>query len=526
VHIPEDIDSSDNESPEVISFEKEAIGYIEDELAQGYGLEQVKKELLEEGYPEEIINSAAQYVQSHSKVSKKDKEKVLSRDEDKHVERRFHIPLIGIFAVIIIAMAIFFIFGTGQEEKQEMPEKIDIFLYENLGISPGQDKLAGSEQIYSRDEIVDKIRAESSLRDNSGNPTLSQLKLSYAVSGFEKKATLYSIVGKGGLSQKTLVEIRFQPTKDMKVLKIVEVIPKSTATSDLIELTQGGVIAEQDPILVFTFINAKPDSVLKAVYVINKKISQLDTITFPAEEMPKPQTAAQDAVCGDARCVEGESYLSCCQDCGCPQGFTCTNNACTAEQKDKCQSDAECDDSLAETKDKCAGTPKDCQHAAITECLSGDEYCPSICTYDIDTDCTAPEVNVSPAIEIMEEPNITGPQEPPDILNVTIIPDTLKMGDELIIYAKVIDPNGKEDIERVWLEIMELAQSHGEIADMLDNGNAPDAQANDNIYTVGGVISEYYMTGAYHVNVFAQDKAGNKKKMQKTFRVVDGNQTG
>jgi len=514
------------ESPALINFKSEAIGYIEDELAQGYGLEQIKKELLEEGYPAEVINSAAAYVAEHNGISKKDKEKEVPKTDEHHIGRRFHLPMMAVAALILVLIALFFFLGTGEEEKKESPERIDFILYENLGITPGVDKIAGAEQVYSRDEIVEQIRAESLLTQNDKNPLLSNLKFTDAVTGVQKKATAYNIIGKGGISQRTLVEIRFQPAKDLKTLKMVESIPKSVAKSEDITLTKGGVFAEKDPILIFTFNNVKTDKVLKITYVINGKVTDFQTETFPAEEVAEIQKPQTPALCGDGSCVPGESYMTCCTDCGCPQGFICENNNCAPAEKDKCLNDKECNDGLNSTIDSCTGKPKTCQHIEITDCIAGDSYCPTGCTYENDAECPTPEQIVETATQERENAtlNITGEQESPDITNITIAPEVAHIGDDILIEAKVTDANGQDDIVRVWLEVLELAQSHGETGDMNDLGIEGDKTAGDGIYTVLGTISDYYLTGAYHANIFAQDTAGNKRKQQKTFR-VEGNTT-
>ena len=502
----------------MISFKEEVIGYIEDELNQGYGLEQIKKDLLSEGYPAQIIEFASNYVAQHSNVSKKDRQKVVPKTEEKHVARRFHLPVLGVGALVFVLLVVFFITGIGNnDEEKALPEKIDVFLYNSLGATPGVHKIAGETQIYSRDEIVEKTRAQAFLDEKRSNPAIQTLRISNAVKGFQKKATVYSVIG-GGLQKKTLVEIRFVPDEAVGTLKIVESIPKTLATSGEISLTQGGVMADNDPAIIFTFNDVEIGKTLKAAYVIEKEITTLDTLTFPAEDKKDDAGPAEPAVCGDGRCVEGESYMSCCTDCGCPPEGMCENNACVAAKKDQCQNDAGCNDNDFSTRDSCSGRPKSCQHSTITQCATGDGYCPQECGYDADNDC--PQPTPEAAEEAAEQLNITGEQETPDITNITITPENITIGGEVLIEAKVTDANGKEDISRVWVEIMELAQSHGEVRDMHDDGSDGDRAANDAVYTAMLNIGEYYVTGAYHANIFAQDSAGNKKRQQKTFRVI------
>ncbi|MBW2972446.1 hypothetical protein KY359_05405 [Candidatus Woesearchaeota archaeon] len=508
------------EAPEgKVSLAEEMIGYIEDELDQGYGLEQIKNDLVKEGYPRETISAAADYVAKHRKISRKGREKVLPKTDEHHFQRHFNLPLMSIAAVILTLIVIFMFVRLGEEEK-EMPEQIDIFLYDNLGISYPADRILGSMQIYSRDELQDSTRADLVLEQNRGNTLLSNLGVSEAVKGFQKRATVFDITGAGGVHKKTLIEIRFQADRDIDTLKIVESIPKTTAAAGELELTQGGVLAEKDPIILFTFNDVTAGRAIKAVYVINKELKGLETLTFAAEarQQAAPKPAVQ-RVCGDGKCVEGENYMSCCTDCGCLPGFICERNACVAAEKDECQQNADCDDGEASTADVCSGRPKTCQNTPITECMTGDGYCPEACMYDQDNDC-------EPMLIAPEEPvdlstlNITGQQEPPKIEYANVTPNELMIGDEFLVEAKVTDANGKDDIENVWVEIMELAQSHGETGDMNDNGELGDKRAGDDIYSVGGYVAEYYVTGQYHANIFAQDRAGNKKKFQVTFRVT------
>jgi len=59
--------------------------------------------------------------------------------------------------------------------------------------------------------------------------------------------------------------------------------------------------------------------------------------------------------------------------------------------QDECSSNSDCDDSDKSTIDICSGTPKECSNTEITECVSGDDYCPQNCDYINDEDCTEPD---------------------------------------------------------------------------------------------------------------------------------------
>jgi hypothetical protein len=512
--IPENNDDSEA-AVKALDFRREAVGYIEDELHQGYGLDQIRKELLDEGYPEEMIESAVKQVEAENKVSQKDKEKVVEKSDEGHMKRRFHLPVLAIAGVIILVLLLMFLIGSGEEEKGRV-ESIDTLLYEDLGITMDY-RIAGSQQTYSRDEMVDSRRAEGLLIASKDNKLMSNLKLSDAVKGFNKRSTVFNLI-KAGVEERTLVELRFQALKDLDTLKIVESIPKSTATYEEILLTQGGVVAEKDPVLVFTFNDVKQGDVLKAVYVVKKRISDPESLTFAAEEKEQRLVLKQDLKCGDGNCVVGESYVTCCTDCGCLPKFKCESNRCVAEPKDQCKDNWDCDDGDASTRDTCEGSPKKCSNSAITGCEDGDMYCPPGCDYDTDNDCEPPAAEEAGEGEAV----ITGPQESPRISEVSIKPETADIGKEITITAKVTDANGKDDIQRVWFEVLELVQTKGEQGEMNDDGEDGDAAAGDGIYTGKRAIAEYYLKGSYHLTVFAKDSAGNQKKFQKMFRVIGG----
>ncbi|NQU78423.1 hypothetical protein HQ545_01510 [Candidatus Woesearchaeota archaeon] len=498
----------------LLSFEKEAIGYIEDELAQGYGLEQIRKRLLDEGFPAKIINAAVMFVEQNSKITPHVKQKEVK--EETHVTRRFHIPILLVIGLIGFLVLIFFLTNIGGGEDKPLPEKIDIFLYDNLGLIPGEHKIGSSRQVYSRDEIIPAQLAEGILQTHSGNALIKNLEPSNAVRGFKKRATVFEIPGEGS---KTLVEIRFQTERDVETLKIVESIPKSMATEGQVTLTQGGILAEKDPIIIFTFSDLKAGDAEKAVYVIEKSLSTLDTITLATEQKIKP-ALTRPAICGDGNCVLGETHITCCQDCGCLPGLVCERNTCVPGEKDECQNKLRCDDDDESTIDECSGTPKTCKNMPITDCVSGDDYCPAGCGYDSDNDCEDTGEEPTAVEEDLSGLNIIGQQESPKVVNVKVTPGAATIGQEVVIEAKVTDGNGKDDILNVWFEVLELAQSHGEIGDMNDDGSDGDAVAGDDVYTATRQIGNLYLEGYYHMKVLAKDRAGNQKRSQVTFRVV------
>ena len=74
-------------------------------------------------------------------------------------------------------------------------------------------------------------------------------------------------------------------------------------------------------------------------------------------------------------CTTGDNY--------CPSGCAYQDD----EDCDECAIDYDCDDNDISTQDFCSGTPKECSNTLITECITGDSYCPTTCTYINDQDC-------------------------------------------------------------------------------------------------------------------------------------------
>ncbi len=74
---------------------------------------------------------------------------------------------------------------------------------------------------------------------------------------------------------------------------------------------------------------------------------------------------------GDGICSDGCNY----------------NNDKDCPEPDQCSIDSDCDDNNDSTKDVCSGSPKKCSNTKITECVTGDNYCPPNCKYENDKDC-------------------------------------------------------------------------------------------------------------------------------------------
>ena len=79
--------------------------------------------------------------------------------------------------------------------------------------------------------------------------------------------------------------------------------------------------------------------------------------------------------------------------------------------QDKCNSNINCNDNDLSTKDICSGTPRDCSYIKITECINGDNYCPSGCTYENDNNCEKPEEISSEIVDCGTDEGETVPSE-------------------------------------------------------------------------------------------------------------------
>jgi len=59
----------------------------------------------------------------------------------------------------------------------------------------------------------------------------------------------------------------------------------------------------------------------------------------------------------------------------------------------ECSENANCNDNNPCTIDSCDGFPAECNNVAVSECQTGDNCCPSACSYSNDKDCPTPSCN-------------------------------------------------------------------------------------------------------------------------------------
>lgn len=96
-------------------------------------------------------------------------------------------------------------------------------------------------------------------------------------------------------------------------------------------------------------------------------------------------TCTEDWDCDDwSSCVDNKQTRSCTDqnDCDTTDDKPSTRRDCAM-----CETNSECDDGKVSTKDRCSGSPKKCSNTVITDCFSGDDYCPSGCSSQGDDDC-------------------------------------------------------------------------------------------------------------------------------------------
>lgn len=94
--------------------------------------------------------------------------------------------------------------------------------------------------------------------------------------------------------------------------------------------------------------------------------------------------------CGSwSECINGKKTRTCTDvnSCSDPDWYKDEKDCIMA---DECEVDSDCDDNDISTTDSCSGTPKKCSNTKITECKTGDNYCPTNCNYEQDKDCPEP----------------------------------------------------------------------------------------------------------------------------------------
>lgn len=500
-----------------VNFKHELIEYIKDQLSEGMGLEQIKQDLIDQGYEEEIIDFAINYVAKENKVSEADKKKKGPKTKSEHLNKKFHTPVAVIGVLIIGLIAIFFLFGPNGENEDDLPEEIDVFLYQSLGVHPNEYTIISEQQLYSRTELVDTVVAKSILSENKNNENIANLVFTKSAIGVQKTVTVYTLKkGSGSLEYRTLVKIRFSPEEDVSAISLIEAIPKSTATTGDILLEDGGMFIEEDPIIQWNFGITGADDARGLSYVVMKKVSDYETTTFFAKEKIKREV--EIAVCGDGKCSAGESFRTCCNDCGCPQTFVCNGRECTSSEKSECNRDTDCDDGIKATIDKCEGKPKVCSNFYTTQCIAGDDYCPENCNNETDTDCL-PEEPIEEEEETVTEGTIN---TIPEIHGILITPPEVSPGDTITIEAEIYDPNGAQDIDLVWAGIVELAEEFDTAeGEMFDDGleESGDNEAEDGWYTIKLPINQTVEDGKYTVYIYVRDSTGNENSNTRGFEI-------
>ncbi len=138
--------------------------------------------------------------------------------------------------------------------------------------------------------------------------------------------------------------------------------------------------------------------------------------------------------CGNDICEDSEDKSSCCTDCGCESGYSCSNNKC---EKNECATNEECYSTPKDycISDKCTGKPKKCSHTSITECVINDKCCPVNCYYPGDPDCSSTKLNPNQKT-IITSNNLTKQTEDKTETNLSIQTPEIKKES---FFAKIIN---------------------------------------------------------------------------------------
>ncbi|MBI4739359.1 hypothetical protein HY772_07480 [Candidatus Woesearchaeota archaeon] len=396
------------ERPSDVSFDKQVASYIEAEFLQGYGLDQIKDCLLSLGYDTARIDRAVSEVAQKHKVTDAQRTRAPERTHDGHVKRKFHTPIAAILLVTFMLAAVFYFLDT-EKKPTESATEAPKTLYDRLALNPNEYEITSSRILYSRTENIDVARTARIITENQGNAHFKGLASKEGiVKDIQKTVTSYRVFNKkrNAIEELTYVSIGFSPAIDQDAIKVVELIPKSSIPNAKdIRLPRGGIIVESDPIIAWKFSDVKKDEPVRVAYIITKKISGLSTNTLVTSVTPGVETPGETS-CGNNICEVGESYFTCCGDCGCLPNFFCVQNECLTGVNE-CETDKDCDDHDPSTKGFCQGKPKECAYVKITECVTGDEYCPPSCAQQNDKDCKPPAPQ-APSKAIAEE----GPFKP------------------------------------------------------------------------------------------------------------------
>ncbi len=85
-------------------------------------------------------------------------------------------------------------------------------------------------------------------------------------------------------------------------------------------------------------------------------------------------------------CVSGNKTRTCIDSANCGTTKIKPSERDSCENIGECLTDANCNDGDSSTKDTC-NTSEKCLHSIITNCVTGDNYCPINCDYSTDKDC-------------------------------------------------------------------------------------------------------------------------------------------
>ena len=350
-------------------IDQKLINYIQQSFSKGDDAKYIYNYLIRKGHPPKNVSDTINYVQSINRTRKSQQvpksleQKIPSQESNKKIW-----AIIGIFlAIMIIGLFLFGKFSSNTISDDSLLEGTYIELKEDkefkFEINEEQHKLIldsfGDDyvDITIQSEPI-KLRLElNELKeidlDNDGVYDI-QIKLKSIENGvphiFIKKISEAICTEDWSCTEWTdcVNETQTRTCNDLNNCGTEKDKPEEEQYCEILELENGSSTLEKNESIVFT-CSEQNGTICNQTEICNGTIIN----------------ASDSGKC----CIGG-----------------CEINL-SLENQDECLIDEDCDDEDPSTEDICNGTPKKCLHNTITECITGDDYCPINCDYSTDEDC-------------------------------------------------------------------------------------------------------------------------------------------
>ncbi len=329
-------------------IDKNLINYISQNINGGFNIQSIQNTLIKRGYPTRNVYDTINYVTG---TNPNTPQKSQSQKSGKKIWLFIGIPI----GILIVGLLIFLFMGSSKTiSENEFSQGINFELKENKEV----------KFILDEEEHTIKINSVSGDTVNliiQSNPLQIDIKI-----GEEKK---FDLDDDGFYDLKIKLKDIKQGIPELYIKKIHERIctenwncedwsscsEQESQTRTCTDLNSCGTIKE------------KPTSTQSCTYVEN---------------------CVEDWDCENWSSCVNESQVRVCTDlnsCGTIENKSNEQQEC--ENVDECLIDEDCNDGDFSTKEVCSGTPKKCSHSTMTECITGDNYCPTNCDYSTDEDC-------------------------------------------------------------------------------------------------------------------------------------------